>query len=265
VAKNDRSAGSAHDRAKKRARQKTVQAKEPGGTDLSPPEISPLERTWQFLDSGWVHTVAGVMGAFPGTFLDGRYYAVLSLYIWFGLQRSKSLDGIGKAPARLIKGAVVILSAVLLFVVGILINKRRPQTYVPTDYKNAAQANLPLPITQQVTNIYNSYISPAKPVGEPRIDLSEFLYDEGADEHELHFHNTATNNGEVPALDVRGSVQSSVRRRSKESEDELFAKIRTQASDKVQPESDQPPGEKYQKSEPITVSLSRQDARADAS
>jgi hypothetical protein len=145
---------------------------------------------------------------------------------------------------------------------GTEINKSRPEAYTPADYANAVKGRLPLPITQQITNIYNSKISPSKPIGEPRIDLSEYFPD-GVDSTWMHFHTNAVNNGSVPALNVEGSTGSMVRIKAATSEDELFTYLRSHAFDEGQPLGDQPPGLTYSRIEPLLVPLPSDQEKVD--
>jgi hypothetical protein len=237
--------GSAHDRAVRKAQyaEQPCSLEAPAApTQLNHQrQVSRTERVLRFIDHGSTQTLVGLIGGLAGTFLDGRYYAVLGLMVSFGLHKSKALEGVSRKlilPIHII--AVVTTAAVLLWM-GIQINKSRPQAYTPADYANAVTARLPLPITQQITNIYNSYVSPARQIGEPRIDLSEYIYD-GNGPDGMYFHTSAVNNGTVPALDVAGTSKSAVMEESTKSEDELFDRIASDVNDKVQPRRDLAPG-----------------------
>lgn len=219
--------------------------------------VSTPERILRFVDSSWIQTISGLIGGLVGTFLDGRYFALISPLVSVALYKSKTLEGAKRGVVLGIHGVAIGVASICLYYMGISLNKSRSHTYTPYDYANAVRNNLPLPITRQITNVYKSYVTPTKSIGEPRIDLSEFIPD-GVDAQGMNFHTNAINNGTVPALDVGTSVQSSVRIKSKASEDELFDFLEKTKADHDQPRSDQPPGEKYSHAEPITVTLSEQ-------
>jgi|GEM_PF-5530462 len=222
--------------------------------------ISATERILRFIDNGIIQTLAGLVGGLVGTFLDGRYFAALSIAVSFALYRSKALNGVRHRLILPIHLISVTFAACGLYYMGTQLNKSRPHTYTPADYANAVKDKIPFPITQQITNVYNSFISPIKSLGEPRIDLSEFLFD-GADAYGMHFHTNAINNGTVPAFDVGGTTKSFVKERSRKSEDEIFDFLESRADDTDQPRDDQPPGVAYSKIGPTIIPIPSQQER----
>jgi hypothetical protein len=118
--------------------------------------MSPLAKSIKFFAEHPLWFVAFVILAFVGTFLDGRYFALLGLWASFALRRSNALENIDRRwilPIHIIAVAVASLG---LFSVGVEINRHRPQTFTPADYANAVKNGMPLPITQQITNNYHN-------------------------------------------------------------------------------------------------------------
>jgi hypothetical protein len=231
--------GNSHDRSMDRASQPPV---------LHVPEslvpaqsISAPERISRLVDSGITQMLAGIVGGLVGTFLDGRYFAALSFMVSFALNRSKALIGIRHRWILPIHAVSVAIAFAALFFMGKQLNKSKPQVYTPEDYANAVRAKLPLPITRQVTNVYNSYVSPEKELGQPRVDLSEFTpYDQGS--RNLSLKSFISNGGTVTAEDVVSSQLVLLRVRGKQSEDELFDTLEKDKFNSLAPREDIAPG-----------------------
>jgi len=109
-----------------------------------------------FFEHGSLQTVIGIVGGLAGTFLDGRYFAVLGLYLSFALHRSRTLLGVRRGWGVLIHIIVVSIASTLLFKMGVLINVARPHVYTPAEYLAAVKAGTPLPVTQQINHYYYS-------------------------------------------------------------------------------------------------------------
>ncbi len=219
----------------------------------------PPERIHRFLEHGSLQTLIGIVGGLVGTFLDGRYFALLGIWVSYSLHRSGALHGFTVRPKVITHLCGVSLAASLLFYVGVAINRARPHVYTPADYKLALEEHRPLPITQQVTNVYQSYVSPPKTAGEPRIDLSEFTFDGSGKNGNLLFHTDAVNNGTEPALDSQGSTDHRIGIFTAATQDALFDELYKASRDKLRPRSDIPPGKQYEKAEFTEVPLSPQD------
>jgi hypothetical protein len=254
--------GSSHDRAIARTAGKVAVESSPpaalqpdksvAATNLpvqASERISISERVLRFLDSGSTQTLAGIVGGIAGTFLDGRYYCVLCVLTSLGLKRSKALDGLKKQWILPIHIGVMLAFGSVLFLIGIQFNKWRPQTFTPSDWVAAVKNNMPLPVNQQITNVYKSYQAKSK-VG-PVIDFSEFTVD-GADDNHIFLHTDAVNDGDAPALDVEGSAFGLYGDMGQKTEDSLFSDLQKHTADLAQPRRDDPPGVKYQMSERLS-------------
>ena len=256
--------GNAHDRAK--ARVASQPASELGSLlSNAYVQVSPRERVLRLVDNSSTQTLVGIVGGLVGTFLDGRYFAVLSLMVSFALYRSKALDGVRSRLILPIYISSLMISGWVLFCMGIQVNKSRPHTFTPADYLDAIKNHTQLPITQQITNVYNSFISPQKTIGEPRIDAAGIIGDASnpVDARGMHWHINAINNGTAPALDVISTEHSFVAAKSKSSEDELFKFIEDHAYDSDAPRYDLPPGPQYSEFEPIVVAIPSEQEKVD--
>jgi len=255
--------GNAHDRALARGNASETTNKTEVVSTIGVIKLSTTDRILSLIDSTAFQTLVGIVASLVGTFLDGRYFCVLGLSVSLALKKSKALDGLRKSLVCPLHMASVLLSGALLYLMGHYLNASRPHTYTPAEYANAVKRNLPLPIAQQITNIYNSYAPSDKKIGEPRVDLGEFVLDDVDPRGVMKFHISAVNNGTVPALDLRGSTGGRAELQSSAAENELFAFLESHANDPDQPHSDLPPGKQYEKIEPLTISpLSEEDRLA---
>jgi hypothetical protein len=211
-------------------------------------KISVLERYLRFLDHNGMQTLAGWIGSLVGVLLDGRYFAVLGIWVFYVVHRSRALEGIGRRRKIPIYAATLVVSAGCLFLMGIQINKRRPQTYTPADYAKAIKNGLPLPVTQQVTNIYQD-LTAKTPIAPPRIDLTEPVRKRG-DADGMYLQSEATNNGGEVARDVAVISRAKILDMSKESEEEFMSTLEKLGYADA-PREDVPPGKEYSKAEPI--------------
>jgi hypothetical protein len=133
------------------------------------PPIHFKDRVFRFMESSLTQTLLGIVGGTVGTFLDGRYFIVLTPLVPAAFHRNKVLEGLGKGKSVAFYCVSSLLTASLLFWMGTSLNKSRPHTFTPADYANAVKGQLPLPITRQMYNIYNSYAgkSSASPAPTP--------------------------------------------------------------------------------------------------
>src|SRR5450756_1857396 len=126
---------------------------------VSPPpsRLSITARLHRFLDHGALQTLLGIIGGLVGTLLDGRYLSFLCLWIAWAINRSTALEGIRVSRRIMVYLAALLISAPSLYFMGVKINTAKPHTYTPADYVAAFKNGTPLPITQQVTNVYKTY------------------------------------------------------------------------------------------------------------
>jgi hypothetical protein len=139
--------GKAHDRALTRTAEKTNKSMVPSDVhsrstaqaepSSAPRRLTKSERVLRFIDSPSTQTLAGIVGGLVGTFLDARYFCVLCLMTSLGLKRSKALDGIEPKWVLPIHLAVMSVVGAALFLVGIPVNRARPQIYNPHDIAQA--------------------------------------------------------------------------------------------------------------------------------
>lgn len=218
------------------------------------PRITVAERLHRLFEHSTLLNLLGVVGGLVGTFLDGRYFAVLCFWFVYGIHRSKSLQGLSKIPVTLLYIGATLGTAAGLFYMGIRINEARPTIYTPAQYLAAVKAGTPLPIQQQITNIYNprSLLPITEALKEPRVDLSPFLTDPG-DVHHLHYHSGAVNNGTGVALGVVATTKGYFLPKSEKSEAQIFTELRKRAFDEDAPRADMPPGAAYAAFEPLVV------------
>lgn len=209
------------------------------------------DRIFGVIDSGGIQTLIGVMGGLVGTFLDGRYFSALAIFVPISLYHSKALQGISTFCSILIHMIFVVAAFVLLFYVGINLNRSRPHTFTPADYALAVKEKLPLPIFNQITNVYNSITSQAE-AKEPLLELSEVISDSSSG-HGVDVHIDALNKGSSAARKVINTEKASLLVRSNSSEDALFKELEKAENDDTATQMDIDPGEDHKVYQPIAM------------
>jgi hypothetical protein len=195
------------------------------------PAVHFPDRIVRIVESSSTQTLAGIVGGLVGTFLDGRYFAVLGVWASFILYRSNALEGMRRRLTLPIHIFSVALVSVALYFMGIQINKSRPHTYTPADYANAVNAGLPLPIAQQVTNIYRT-VQNFGPKDKPPLMKIESPVAMRHEPDSILFNSQMTNIGGQTARDeanLAGAIFTPITERTG---DEIFNSTRNQILDK---------------------------------
>jgi hypothetical protein len=215
----------------------------------------------RFFEHGSFQTLLGIVGGLAGTFLDGRYFAIVGIWISYSLFRSGALRGVSlwwKIPIHLFG---VAFASLLLFYMGVQVNKSRPHTYTPEDYRRALVSGQQLPITRQITNIYNSYEHTPTKRG-PEIDFTQLVgLSVDTEHHQLRWQSHALNTGTETARNVRIASAGIARKKSREAEDELFSTIESVVLKSGFAMSDLAPGPQFSRIDPLVADLpTEQDA-----
>lgn len=129
--------------------------------------LETTERFHRFFDSGPPQTAVGIIGGLVGTFLDGRYFALVGLYLVYGLVRSRALRGLTLVVKLVVAIAFSVITCSGFFWMGVQINRARPHIFTPSEYLAAAKAGSPLPIVQQITQYYPQKITNTRVIETP--------------------------------------------------------------------------------------------------
>jgi hypothetical protein len=219
------------------------------------PGSSFTERAWRAIENPFVQTPISVIGGIVGVFIYGPVLILCSISIFAGVHRSGALRGLTRKQAAWSWGFAGLATIGSFAYVGKIIETHRDHIPSTTEIAEAVRKQLPAPIDQKITNIYNS-IMPSKQVpGEPRIDLSEFTPTVPQIDG-MHFENDGVNNGTVPALDVGGTAGYDLEEVSHDAEEKLFGRLERDATTSDQPLRDQPMGEKYVRVDTMLVPAS---------
>ncbi len=108
-------------------------------SEATPPKITITDRVFRFAESGMTQTLLGIIGGLAGTFLDGRWFMILTPMIPAALHRSKATEGLKRQWSIVILLASCPITAAVLFWCGTLLNKSRPDVLTPADYAVAVQ------------------------------------------------------------------------------------------------------------------------------
>jgi hypothetical protein len=116
-----------------------------GGDDVDHSEVSvePRQiisvgnRLFRWLDSGLTQTLIGIVGGLAGTFLDGRYYIILALFVPAAIHQKKVLEDVRKASSIAIYCVSTLICFGVLYWCGVSLNRSHSNTYSPKDWANA--------------------------------------------------------------------------------------------------------------------------------
>lgn len=100
-------------------------------------------------------TLLGLIGGLCGTFLDGRYFLLLSPLVPAALHRSKTFEGLPSPKPAIGYGLSFALTLVLVFWLGIALNHSRGQTYTPSGLAEAISKKIS-PSTISTTEVITS-------------------------------------------------------------------------------------------------------------
>jgi hypothetical protein len=235
--------GNSHDRAIAGSSVRPPHNKPPQPPAHSlPPDPTLLERVFLFLENGTVLTVMGIAGGLAGFFIDGKWFLVLIAWVLLGLHRSPALKGYGKTTARCAYIGVALVSGIILWFLGVGVNRSREHiptiTEIVSAFKGAGAGTI-----QQTTNIYptkeiiRERVPPEISIGAPYfLDVEN-----GKRVYNAHIINV----GGSTARHAVDAAKAIIAEKSNDSEDALFKSISLLAKTGNLRQKDVAPGDQY--------------------
>ena len=129
--------------------------------------LSLSDRFFRVLESGMTQTLLGIVGGLAGTFLDGRYFVILSPMIPAAIHRSKALEGIDRPWSTVWIVLSIPTTIAILFWCGIYVNESRNAIYTPRDYAAAVKKIIPSNTTVSTSEVITAPTTKNQESGPP--------------------------------------------------------------------------------------------------
>jgi hypothetical protein len=127
---------------------------EPAAAVSLPEKVDTVDRISKVFDHPSTQLVFGVLGGGVGSFLDGRYLAILAFLLNYAVIRTKVVADLSRNARVLVHVLTFSFFGTTFFLVGVSLNMKRPHTYTPADYESAVKNGTPLPIVQTINQIF---------------------------------------------------------------------------------------------------------------
>lgn len=91
----------------------------------SAPKIAPLRRFFRVLESGLVLTLIGIIAGLAGTFIDGRFLLLFTLFVPVEIHRTNAWEGCKRSTKVWTLSLSILIPGALLFWFGVALNSSR--------------------------------------------------------------------------------------------------------------------------------------------